>query len=163
MFSRAVRFLVYGTIIQISVINSPVAADSPLTVKEPVSVDLAPDDDRDQLYPDIAHGSHTYLVTWQTGQNYHMGPTADIFASRLDESGKLLDTHPITLSTAAGSQERPQVAYSKSYFLVTWQDFRNGHDWDVYGARVSLSGEVLGIKGKLKDAWLYHRPGTVFL
>lgn len=149
MISRIPGFILHGIIILFLAMACPAAADSSLTVKVPVALAPAQDDPRDQLYPDIAHGSDTWLVTWQTGQNYHMGPTADVFAARLDNSGKLLDSHPVRLGTGPGSRERPRVAYSKSTFLVTWQDFRNGKDWDVYAARVNHSGKVLDRDGFL--------------
>jgi hypothetical protein len=35
------------------------------------------------------------------------------------------------------------VAFCKDVFLVVWQDFRNGKDYDILGARISPEGKVL--------------------
>jgi len=43
----------------------------------------------------------------------------------------------------AGFQELPRVAFGGGAFLVVWQDFRNGKDCDVLGARMSPEGAVL--------------------
>jgi hypothetical protein len=47
---------------------------------------------------------------------------------------------------AGADQRRPSVAYDYVDFLVVWQDRRSG-SWDIYGARVSKSGEVLDPAG----------------
>lgn len=107
---------------------------------------LAPvrSDARHQLHPAVAwDGKNTYLVVWQQGRFYHSAQQADILAARVDANGRVLDPTPLVVCEVAGSQERPQVAFSDGVFLVAWHDLRNGRDWDVYGARVSTEGRVL--------------------
>jgi len=117
---------------------------------EAVAVMPMPDDARAQLNPAVAYdGKGTYLVAWQQGRFYHQSQSADIFAARVDARGKVLDRQPIVICNLGASQERPQVAFSGGRFLVVWHDLRNGHDWDVYAARVSLDGRVQDPNGFL--------------
>ena len=66
---------------------------------------------------------------------------------RLDSSGRLLDKQPVVICAAKDLQERPRVAFGGGVFLVVWQDLRNGKDWDVYAARITLQGRVLDKDG----------------
>jgi len=106
-------------------------------------------DGPDQILPRSAYGGGTYLIVWQQGRNYYQGPTADIYARRVDASGKPLDAGPLPLCTKGDSQEQPAVAFNLKQFLIVWQDFRNGRDWDVYGARVTADGKILDPDGFL--------------
>ncbi len=86
--------------------------------------------------PRAAFGSGVYLVAWQEGWPGLNG-TADIVAVRL-EAGSLKppDAAPIKVCGAPESQSLPAVAAGADAFLVVWQDFRNGKDYDVRGAVV---------------------------
>jgi len=80
-----------------------------------------------------AFGEGIYLVVWQDGWS-GVEATADIKGMRLT-AGTLepLDPEPITICAAADAQESPAVAYAGGVFLVVWQDFRNGKDYDIRG------------------------------
>ena len=93
--------------------------------------------------PHVAFGKGIYLVVWREGWNGE-GGVARIYAARLDKRGKALDRKPIAVAPCkAGFQELPRVAFGGGVFLVVWQDFRNGRDCDVLGARISPAGAVL--------------------
>ncbi len=53
------------------------------------------------------------------------------------------------VSNASGAQQYPQAVYDarSGNFLVVWEDFRNGVDWDIFGARVDTQGTVLDPAG----------------
>ncbi|MCA9936983.1 MAG: PQQ-binding-like beta-propeller repeat protein, partial [Anaerolineales bacterium] len=82
----------------------------------------------------------SYLAVWYDDRYGDF----DIFAQRLQsgtiESGEFL-AHP-----APGGQTQPQVAYNPvdDEYLVVWQDYRSGKDWDIYAQRVDGSGSLLG-------------------
>ena len=101
-----------------------------------------------QLLPACAFdGKGTFLVVWQQGRKYFEGEDARVLAARIAADGTVLDGEPLALCTAEGSQERPRVAFAAGVFLVVWQDFRNGEDWDVRAARVRPDGKVLDADG----------------
>lgn len=114
-----------------------------LLAGEAVAVMPMPSDERSQLYPAVAYdGKGTYLVVWQQGRFYHQSQSADILAARIDSNGRVLDHRPLVVCKLTASQEQPQVAFSGGTFLVVWHDLRNGHDWDVYAARVNPDGRM---------------------
>jgi hypothetical protein len=98
-----------------------------------------------QATPHVAYGKNGYLAAWREGWA-GKGGGARVYAARLDADGKVLDAKGIVLAPNKDQdapQERPRIAFAKDTYLVVWQDFRNGKDYDVLGARVSLEGKVL--------------------
>jgi len=96
--------------------------------------------------PAVAFDGINYLVVWQEDRGG--GPPFDIYGMRIDPSGNELDADAIPISTVSGSQEYPAVAFDNdSIYLVVWQDNRSGSGYDIFGARVSTSGNVLDPPG----------------
>jgi hypothetical protein len=50
-----------------------------------------------------------------------------------------------SISTAANDQTNPTISVADTQYLVSWQDYRAGSNWDVYGQRISRSGNLLGV------------------
>jgi hypothetical protein len=95
-----------------------------------------------QSGPAVAFDGRTFLVVWndfRSGSNLN-----DIFGARLSRSGTVLDPTGIPISTAAGDQRRPAVAFDGSTFLVVWEDRRPqvGQGAGIVGTRVSAGGIV---------------------
>jgi hypothetical protein len=88
--------------------------------------------------PDVASDGSGFLVVWQDARD---GVSDDVYGARLSFSGAVLDLAGIAISTAAGAQVAPRVAWDGANFLVVWQDGR-GADQDVYAARVTTGGVV---------------------
>ncbi len=100
-----------------------------------------------QRWPDVAWGRDGYLVVWQEGAAYE-GPTdANIMAARVSADGKPLDPQGIVVCKAKHHQIYPKVCFDGTSFLVAWQDYRSGRDWDVYATRLSPAGQVLDPDG----------------
>jgi hypothetical protein len=97
-----------------------------------------------QRNPACAFGSNVYLVVWSDGMQQPVAQGADIYCARIEKTtGRCLDTNGILVASANDIQGYPQVAFDGTNFLVVWQDYRNGGNWDIYGARVTTEGVVL--------------------
>lgn len=97
----------------------------------------------DHFSPAIASNGHLYLVVWykKTLNGF------DIYGTRINEVGSILDGEGIPICTASGDQIFPVVASDGENFFVVWQDKRSGKRWDIYGAKVTTNGQVLDING----------------
>ena len=102
-----------------------------------------------QEFPSIVYDGSNYLVTWQ---DYRSSFHYDIYGARVDQTGTVLDTAGIAISTAVIDQKYPSTAFDGTNFMVVWQDKRSGLEWDILGARVSQLGVVLDTAGILISA-----------
>ncbi|MEO0107555.1 MAG: hypothetical protein ABIK62_00030 [candidate division WOR-3 bacterium] len=96
-----------------------------------------------QWRSDVAFDGTNWLVVWQdsrSGQGY------DIYASRVSQDGRVLDTAGLAVCTAQQGQWSPKVAFDGTRYLVVWEDPRSGAR-EVYGARVAIDGAVLDTSG----------------
>jgi hypothetical protein len=123
---------------------------------EPSAEQLLPTRNAQDAYtPAAAYGGKLFLVAWQSGRlapgDLRKGAVynGDIVGFRVDRAGRGLDSQPFLIGGAPHLQELPRVASNGELFLVVWQDFRNGRDWDVYAARVNAAGRVLDPGGLL--------------
>lgn len=89
-----------------------------------------------QSEPVVAFDGTNYLVVWTQNNG-----TPDIWGTRVAPGGRVLDTEGFAISTAAGDQLQPAVAYGGGQFLVTWTNRVSGDD-DVYMTKVSPAGVV---------------------
>ena len=131
-----------ATLIVLAMLPLGALADNSLKVGDEITV-LADGPGKDiRGTPHVAFGKGVYLAVWREGWNGE-GGTARICAARLDRQGKALDRKPIAVSPSKdGFQELPRVAFGGGVFLVVWQDFRNGKDYDMLGARISPEGKI---------------------
>jgi hypothetical protein len=104
-----------------------------------------------QRFPTICFSGGVFLVAWQEGWNGVGGDAqirgAIVKCSMVDAKFSYKIEKLINICSASDHQEIPQVFYSGGLFLVVWHDFRNGKDSDIYGARVTLKGDVLDQNG----------------
>lgn len=109
---------------------------------EPFLIDGAPGD---QAVPAIAYSTAdgSYLVVWHSQRS--SGADSDVYARYLDAEG-LPQGDSFAISTAAGDQLRPDVAYAPraDTFVVVWQDDRAGNDVDLYARLAPAGGPALG-------------------
>ena len=96
------------------------------------------------LYASAAFDGTNYLVGWTCDRG---GSFYDVYGSRVNQAGAVLDLAGIPISTAEGSQGGPSIAFDGTNYLLVWSDGRNGPDSDIYGARVTPSGDVLDPDG----------------
>jgi hypothetical protein len=92
-----------------------------------------------QRFPAAVFDGTNYLVAWQDNR-YLNG--YDVFGTRATPEGIVLDNTNIPISAAAEDQMLPAVGFDSAGFLVVWQDYRNGIDYDIFGARLSPQGVI---------------------
>jgi hypothetical protein len=95
-------------------------------------------------FPTITFGSTNYLVAWS---ETHSGSSDDIYGKRVNQSGIVLDSNGIAISTAAHYQWLPSVAFDGNNYLVVWHDERTYTYPNIYCSRVNQSGFVLDTNG----------------
>ncbi len=95
-----------------------------------------------QTAPAIAFDGTNYLLVWEDYRNGNF----DIYCTRVDQSGNVLNPNGIAISTNTADQLVPSVAFGGTNYIVVWVDNRNG-SWDIYGARVTPTGTVLDPNG----------------
>jgi len=87
----------------------------------------------------IAFDGNNFLVVWS---DYRNGSNADVYGARVTQTGLVLDTNGIAISTATNDQYNPVVAFDGTNYVIVWQDYRNGSS-DLYGAKVNTSGNLV--------------------
>ncbi|MCK4941772.1 hypothetical protein KAS45_06720, partial [candidate division WOR-3 bacterium] len=113
------------------------------TVLDPTGILITPNANY-QNNPDIAFDGTNYLVVWS---DYRNGVDYDIYGARVTQAGTVVDPGGFTISTSSSDQHSPEIAFDGTSYLVVWEDYRNGVDCDIYGARVTQSGNVLDTSG----------------
>jgi hypothetical protein len=113
--------------------------------------------------PAIAHGSGTddYMVAWT---DIGLATQEDIQAQRVRSDHTLLG-ELIVVSAGRKGQEAPSLAHNttRNEYLVIWQDYRSGSDYDIYSRRVSASGERIGQEVAIHTAGSINgRPAAAF-
>jgi hypothetical protein len=88
--------------------------------------------------PRVAYGGNDYLVVWEEYQP--SGSCYEIYATRLNPSGVVLDSEPILIAGGDYDCESPSVTFDGTDYFVAWQDTR---DWSIQGALVNRWGTVL--------------------
>ncbi|MDO8093284.1 MAG: hypothetical protein Q6360_07390, partial [Candidatus Brocadiales bacterium] len=103
-----------------------------------VAICTAPGDRRDVTA--VSDGSGGAVIVWEDRRSGN----SDIYAQRVDEHGVIKwATDGISICTAANSQWLHKVVYDGTDgFIIVWQDWRSGNDWDIYAQRVNINGVV---------------------
>src|SRR5439155_981130 len=93
----------------------------------------------------VGDGAGGAIVTWQDFRN---GPNSDIYAQHVLASGAVDGAWPAdgrALCTALYDQYYSTiVGDGAGGAIVTWLDFRNGSNYDIYAQHVLASGAVDG-------------------
>ena len=94
-----------------------------------------------QRYPQVAaDNAGGFVITWYDRRN---GKSYDIYAQRIDASGKSQwNANGIIICAADGDQYDPMIVSSGKDVTITWQDRRNGNDYDIYAQRIDSLGKI---------------------
>ena len=97
-----------------------------------------------QRYPSISFGDTQYLVIWSNWDGY---TRVSLSGCRVDTTGIVVDTSGIAVAPT-GQPERSAVAFDGTNYFVIWAKASwAGSYANIYGARVSASGQVLDTNG----------------
>lgn len=100
----------------------------------------------DNFSPSIASNGSLSLAVW-----YRSTPSGlDIYGVRMTSSGDILGDE-IPICTAPNDQMFPVVLWDGENFFVVWQDKRSGKRWDIYGAWITIDGQVMDSAGNPTD------------
>ncbi|MGA2625151.1 MAG: T9SS type A sorting domain-containing protein [Bacteroidota bacterium] len=94
----------------------------------------------DQEYPAlVTDGSGGAVITWYDDRN---AAGYDIYAQRVNASGTVQwVADGVAICTAINAQEYPMIVTDGSGGgIITWQDYRNDNDWDIYAQKVDRYG-----------------------
>jgi hypothetical protein len=111
--------------------------DGTFVDKRPFPISNAP---LDQTFPQVTSGSQGSLVVWTDRRRAE----EDIFAARIDGSGRVLDPNGFPVTTATDNQNYPSVGWDGRHYLVAWVDQR---DSSIRAARIAPDGTVLDAEG----------------
>jgi hypothetical protein len=81
-----------------------------------------------------------FLMVWP--DDYLGGSSSSISAQLISPSGGLIGG--MIAITTSSAQHNPGVVYGAGKYLVTWNDFRNGTNWNIYGQIISPGGALIG-------------------
>jgi hypothetical protein len=117
-----------------------------------------------QGHPAVAFDGTNYLITWHDNRSMYNGDGFDIYGARVAQTGLVLDPDGILLTMEIYGQRSSSVAFDGNNFFVVWQDFRNRTRSDIYGSRISISGDVLDPMGiPISTAsFLQRNPSVTF-
>ena len=103
---------------------------------------------RDQFEPKAGFDGGNYFVVWWDRRAGGINGL-DIYGSRVNQSGIVLDPDGIPISTAPNNQGGEAIGFDGMNYFVIWSDGRNSLNnvYDIYGARVTPQGVVLDTAG----------------
>ncbi|MDH5186830.1 MAG: hypothetical protein OEW70_07200, partial [candidate division WOR-3 bacterium] len=95
-------------------------------------------------YPSVGFDGINYLVVWE---DFRHGPPSyyDIYGSRVNQNGIVLDPDGIVISTVPYPEWNPSVIFGGTNHFVVWDLGEEGQD--ILFARVSRDGVVLDPNG----------------
>jgi hypothetical protein len=91
-----------------------------------------------QIYSDAMGGA---IITWEDKRN---GMKSDIYSQRINLKGEIQwNINGVAISTGNYTQGAPQICSDENGgAIITWNDKRNGLDYDIYTQWINSTGSV---------------------
>ncbi len=97
-------------------------------------------DSRSHRWPALTKCDTNFFIVWSL---------LGIRGIRANLSGDVLDPEEVIISDTTSAEYRPKAGFDGTNYLVVWYDGRAGYNYDIYGARVSQSGQPIDPDGVL--------------
>ena len=98
--------------------------------------------DNGQYRPNVAFDGTNYMVVWFDRRNSN---ASDIYGTRINQSGTILDASGTSIISYTGTQEYPFVVFDGTNYLVGCENFQSETIHNVLGAVVNTSGGISNI------------------
>ncbi|MEN8224021.1 MAG: FlgD immunoglobulin-like domain containing protein [Bacteroidota bacterium] len=108
-----------------------------------------------QAFPQVSSAGGQTMVVWMEERS----GTNDIYCSRVDPDGTVLDPDGIALCNYQGEQVNPEITFDGYNYLVVWSDWRDG-SIDTYGTIVDMTGNVMDPNGVAFASSTFHERGS---
>ncbi|VAW50481.1 hypothetical protein MNBD_GAMMA05-884 [hydrothermal vent metagenome] len=97
----------------------------------------------DKNTPDVAMDANgNFVIVWRS--NLQDGDGFGIYGQRYNTSGVKINSEFLVNTNIVDNQESPKVAMdADGDFVVTWQSFSAGIDYDIHAQRYSADGNVI--------------------
>jgi hypothetical protein len=97
----------------------------------------------DKNVPDVAIDPNgDFVIVWQSNQQD--GDGNGIYGQRYNANGSKVGSEFLVNTNIVDAQENPQIAIdANGGFVVTWQSFSSGSDYDVFAQRYSADGNTI--------------------
>ncbi len=96
----------------------------------------------------LAWTGDRYGIVWNDRRNGDY----EVYFNRLGPDGAKLGPD-VRVTDAWGFSVNAQIAFNGSYFIVVWQDDRDG-TFNVYGQRIDLEGNLVGDNIQITSEWM---------
>jgi len=110
----------------------------------------------EQWWPSVRFDGTNYFVVWEHENEWLGRPDYDIYGTRVNQSGGVLDPYCVKVSQPADDQRYPALAFDGTNYLAVWQD-RRGSSWDVWATPVSTDGTVLDPDGTRLSTTVFNQ------
>ncbi len=146
--------------IQVDVYGSRVTQDG--IVLDPIGILISKQIYTQALSASSFDGANFFTIY----EDFRNNGNCDIYGSRINISGEILDPGGIPITTEPFIQGCPDIAYDGNNYLAIWHDTRREDYRDIYGTRVDRIGNVIDYGGIpiaiVPDDYVYQYPALVF-
>jgi len=93
-----------------------------------------------QQSPAVTTNGSDFFVVWMDKRNT---TSADIYGCRINSNGQVMDPSGIPIAVGSNNKSEPATTFDGTNYIVVWQEYLPDSTHDLYGAKVSTTGNVL--------------------
>ena len=100
-----------------------------------------------QYYPNAARIGQGFVVTWWDQRSGGQ----EIYARRYNANGDAIGTEFVVNDNSGYSRYEPKACGTDSGFTITWYDYGNGFNYQIYVQRYDTAGAAVGANYRVTD------------